>query len=549
MNMKIKHAILLVVAVLVAVSLTVGVLGLFATRNAVGLIESGSMRDLEVQAQLANLMLKMETNRSQVLQALQHNPGTDFAKMHDHPTSVHFAAIAANSDQLKKDWETFNAALKVPQTKALVAAWAEQSHGLGQASVAAASAAIQADQWNEAERILIKEINPAYKQAAPAYRAVLDYLGKRSAETTLQVRADIAQQNTMILGAILMGAIVSIIAGMLLMRSITIPLHDAVAVARRVAEGNLTGEIAVGSKNEFGLLQAALHDMQANLARIVGEVRSGADTMATASREIASGNLDLSSRTEQQAGTLEETASSMEELNATVRKNAEHAQQANQMATAAALVAEQGGAVVAQVVTTMGSINESARKIVDIIGVIDGIAFQTNILALNAAVEAARAGEQGRGFAVVASEVRNLAQRSAAAAKEIKGLINDSVEKVDSGSRLVDQAGTTMGDIVSNIRRVTAIMGDISVASNEQRAGIEQVSVAIIEMDSVTQQNAALVEQAAAAAQSLEEQSSQLAQLVSVFTIDAAPAPVGRDSRKIQRSTRPATDKRLLAQA
>jgi methyl-accepting chemotaxis protein len=527
-NLKIKHAVLLVVALLIAVATSVGLLGLYSTRHAVDLIESGKVHDLEVQARLSSLMLGMETNRSQILQALQHNPGTDFAKMHDHPTAVHFAAIAGNSEQLKKDWHAFGASLKDAETKTLVAVWHEKSRGLGQASVAAASAAIQAEQWDEAERILIKEINPSYKQAAPAYRAVIDYLGKHSADTAREMDADIAQKNLMMLAAIVAGAVISIVAGVMLMRSITVPLQDAVALARRVAEGNLTGHIEVAQNNEFGLLQAALRDMQANLARIVGDVRTGAETMATSTREIASGNLDLSARTEQQAGTLEETASSMEELNATVRRNAEHAEQANQMATAAANVAEQGGAVVAQVVATMGSIDASAKKIVDIIGVIDGIAFQTNILALNAAVEAARAGEQGRGFAVVAAEVRNLAQRSAAAAKEIKGLINDSVQKVESGSLLVDQAGATMGDILTNIKRVTAIMGDISVASNEQRAGIEQVSVAIIEMDAVTQQNAALVEQAAAAAQSLEEQSSHLAQLVSVFTIDAAPVPAAR---------------------
>ncbi|MDL2354308.1 MAG: methyl-accepting chemotaxis protein [Pseudomonadota bacterium] len=526
MNLRIKHAILLVVGLLIAVSLAVGALGLLATRNAVAAMESGSMHNLQVQYQLANLTLKMETNRSQMLQLLQHNPGTDFAKMHDHPTAVHFGAIASNSEQLKKDWQAFSSAQTQPEVQALVAAWNEQSHGLGLASVTAAAAAVQADQWDEGERILIKEINPSYKQAAPAYKALHDFLDKRSAETALQVQADITRNNYLILAAILIGAVLSAGAGLLLMRSIMGPLHDAVAVARRVAEGQLTGTIAIGANNEFGMLQDALRDMQANLARIVGEVRSGADTMATASREIAAGNLDLSARTEQQAGTLEETASSMEELNATVRRNAEHAERANAMASAAALVAEQGGTVVAKVVTTMGSINASAKKIVDIIGVIDGIAFQTNILALNAAVEAARAGEQGRGFAVVAAEVRNLAQRSAAAAKEIKGLINDSVEKVDSGSVLVNQAGTTMGDILANVQRVTAIMGEISVASNEQRAGIEQVSVAIIEMDSVTQQNAALVEQAAAAAQSLEEQSSHLAQLVSVFTIEATPPPL-----------------------
>jgi methyl-accepting chemotaxis protein len=255
-------------------------------------------------------------------------------------------------------------------------------------------------------------------------------------------------------------------------------------------------------------------------------VRSGTETIATASTEIASGNLDLSSRTEQQASALEETASSMEELTSTVKQNADNARQANQLAQSASEVALRGGAVVADVVRTMGSINASAGKIVDIIGVIDGIAFQTNILALNAAVEAARAGEQGRGFAVVASEVRSLAQRSASAAKEIKALIGDSVDKVGEGSRLVNQAGATMDDIVTSVKRVTDIMGEITMASREQEAGIEQINQAISEMDAVTQQNAALVEEAAAAAQSLQDQSGKLAEVVGVFRLDAAAEPV-----------------------
>lgn len=262
MNLKIKHAIPLVVALLIAVSLAVGVMGLLATRNAVVAIETGSMHNLDTQTRLANLMLKMETNRSQVLQGLQHNPGTDFAKMHDHPTKVHFGLIAANSEQLKQDWEAFNGSLKLASTKALVATWQEQSHGLGLASVTAASAAMQADQWDEAERILIKEINPFYKQAAPAYKAVVDHLNKLSAETAQQVHADVALQNYLILGAVIIGALVSSVAGWLLMRSIITPLTSAVAVARRVAEGQLTGVIAVGSTNEFGLLQTALRDMQ-----------------------------------------------------------------------------------------------------------------------------------------------------------------------------------------------------------------------------------------------------------------------------------------------
>jgi methyl-accepting chemotaxis protein len=321
--------------------------------------------------------------------------------------------------------------------------------------------------------------------------------------------------------AILIGAAFAIA----ITRSITGPIREAVRVAETVSAGDLTSDIVIDSNDETGKLMAALKAMNDSLVGIVGQVRSGTDTISTASSEIASGNMDLSSRTEEQASSLEETASSMEELTSTVKFNAENARQANQLAIAASQVATKGGTVVSEVVATMGSINESSRKIVDIISVIDGIAFQTNILALNAAVEAARAGEQGRGFAVVASEVRNLAQRSAAAAKEIKTLIGDSVEKVDTGSRLVDQAGKTMAEVVASISRVTNIMNEITTASDEQRDGIEQVNQAITQMDAVTQQNAALVEEAAAAAASMQEQSARLSQVVGVFKLNSLAAP------------------------
>ncbi|GAB3467932.1 methyl-accepting chemotaxis protein [Massilia terrae] len=318
-----------------------------------------------------------------------------------------------------------------------------------------------------------------------------------------------------------------------LTRSITAPLRAAVEVARTVAEGDLTRRIEVRSKDETGQLMAALQAMTANLNRIVAGVRAGSETISTGSAEIAAGNQDLSSRTEQQASSLEETASSMEELTGTVQHNAENARVGNQLAASASQTAQRGGEVVSQVVATMDQINASSRKIVDIISVIDGIAFQTNILALNAAVEAARAGEQGRGFAVVASEVRSLAQRSAAAAKEIKQLIDDSVATVDAGSRLVNEAGMTMADVVDSVKRVTDIMSEIASASREQSDGIEQVNQAISQMDTVTQQNAALVEEAAAAAASMQDQAASLAEAVSIFRLDgravaslAAPARV-----------------------
>jgi len=323
---------------------------------------------------------------------------------------------------------------------------------------------------------------------------------------------------------IVLGAVVAFIIS----HSITAPLKHAIHIAGMVAAGDLTTSIDKSGNDEIGDLMKALDRMNEALRNIVGQVKTGTYAIAGAAHQISTGNLDLSARTEQQAGSLEETAASIEELTSTVKQNAENANQANQLALTASDVAMKGGAVVTQVVETMGSINESAKKIVDIIGVIDGIAFQTNILALNAAVEAARAGEQGRGFAVVAAEVRNLAQRSAAAAKEIKALIGDSVDKVSVGAKLVDEAGATMNEVVASVKRVTHIMSEITVASREQSAGIDQVNHAIIEMDDATQQNAALVEQAAAAAQSMQDQAASLAQMVDTFKLDnqqsAAPA-------------------------
>jgi methyl-accepting chemotaxis protein len=308
------------------------------------------------------------------------------------------------------------------------------------------------------------------------------------------------------------------------------------AVAQDVAAGRLSNRQESYARDETGQLLAALGKMNCDLFRIVSAVRDSSGMIVTASDEIAHGNLDLSARTEQQAGALEETASSMEELTATVKQNADNAREADQLAGVALDVAARGGAVVASVVDTMGSINASAGKIKDIIGVIDGIAFQTNILALNAAVEAARAGEQGRGFAVVASEVRNLAQRSAAAAKEIKGLIETSARDVATGTELVGKAGATMHDIEASVKRVTTIMRDISLANGEQEAGIAQINEAIGQMDSVTQQNAALVEEAAAASQALREQAAQLGELVGTFELDDADRgqfarPVAREGR------------------
>ena len=362
---------------------------------------------------------------------------------------------------------------------------------------------------------------PAMKAYVASVQAVADYQESLFDKANDRIDEVYAEARGLLLALGVAALALGAALAWALSRSITRPLNHALRVAQTVAAGDLTSRIEAGSKDEVGQLLDALALMNASLLQTVTEVRSGTDTIATASKQIAAGNMDLSSRTEEQASSLEETASSMEELNATVRQNADNARQANALAEAASDVAAKGGVVIGQVVGTMGEINASARQIADIISVIDGIAFQTNILALNAAVEAARAGEQGRGFAVVATEVRSLAQRSAAAAKDIKTLIDNSVERVEAGSRLVNEAGQTMHDIVDSVSRVTGIMSEISAAGQEQTAGIDQINQAISQMDQVTQQNAALVEEAAAASEAMQDQAARLANIVSVFKIAA----------------------------
>lgn len=346
-------------------------------------------------------------------------------------------------------------------------------------------------------------------------------LGKQGAERAAMVLAH-ANRFSVLMAALAMVGIG--LMGIFLVRRIVRSINEAVDLAQSIASGDLTMAVQVKSSDEMGMLLGALKQMNANLHRIVSQIRSGTDRIATASAEIAVGNLDLSSRTERQASSLQETASAMEELTSTVRKNGDNARKANQLAGSASDAARRGGLVVSRVIDTMGSINASAKKIVDITGVIDSIAFQTNILALNAAVEAARAGEQGRGFAVVATEVRNLAHRCAAAAKEIKVLIADSAQKVEAGTKLVDESGATMNDVVDSVRRVTDIIMEIAASSQEQSDGIEQINQAVMQMDDVTQQNAALVEQSAAAAQALHDQSSDLAKTANIFKLTVEPA-------------------------
>ncbi|WP_300750942.1 methyl-accepting chemotaxis protein [Janthinobacterium sp.] len=399
----------------------------------------------------------------------------------------------------------------------------------------------------KAEAIYRDSFAPAAASYQTNVKALLAQQRKAIDATAQAIEAANGRSFTLLLLLCALAVALGSLCAWLITHSITKPLQAAVKVAETVAQGDLRTSFGPPARDEIGDLMRALHGMNDALRKVVSEVQAGTGAIATASGEIAAGNADLSARTEQQASSLEETASSMEELTSTVKQNADNARQANQMAVAASGVAERGGNIVSQVVDTMGAIDTASTKIVDIIGVIDGIAFQTNILALNAAVEAARAGEQGRGFAVVATEVRNLAQRSAAAAREIKALIGDSVEQVNNGTRLVQQAGSTMGEVVDSVRRVTDIMAEITAASAEQSAGIDQINQAIVQMDNVTQQNAALVEEAAAAAESLQDQATRLAQVAAGFQLEhaavAAPARAAvtrlAPQRKPQAASRP----------
>jgi len=469
--------------------------------------------------QLDQIVRLLNWNELAIAKAVSDEPA-EAAKLMDQ--------IDSNIAKATEVWNAYMATYLTPEEKKLAEQFAAERKKFVDEGLRPAVAAVRAQDAKLATELLH---GPMEKLFEPVSRGINDLIhlqeevAKREYEERQQTY--VLVRNTCI-AALLFGLLLAAVVGHWLLRAISRPLEQAIALAGGIAAGDLTQTFPQAARNEMGRLLSALKNMNDSLVKIVVQVRSGTDTIATASSQIAAGNQDLSARTEEQASSLEETASSMEELTSTVKQNADNAGQANTLAVSASEVASKGGAVVSEVVHTMEAINDSSRKIVDIIAVIDGIAFQTNILALNAAVEAARAGEQGRGFAVVAAEVRTLAQRSANAAKEIKGLIHDSVDKVASGARLVDQAGVTMQEIVDSVRRVSDIVSEITAASREQTAGIEQINTAISQMDQVTQQNASLVEEAAAASESMQSEAKKLSEVVAVFRVHGGESQPGR---------------------
>lgn len=441
--------------------------------------------------------------------------------------------IAENKKIIDDALATLDKLVYLPEGKALLADLKDR-RGKYVQSFSKVAKLMEDGNKDEATRVMNTETLPALDALQDPINKLTDLQKKIVVASSDEVRRDI--QAAQVLMAVLgvAGVLLGLVLASFITRSITRPLTQAVQVAKTVAAGNLDSQIEVQSRDETGELLQALREMNGSLAHIVQQVRQGSDAMATATSQIAAGNTDLSGRTEEQASALEETVASMAELSDTIKQNFDSGRQANDLAETAAGVALKGGEVVGKVVHTMEAINTSSRKIADIIGLIDGIAFQTNILALNAAVEAARAGEQGRGFAVVASEVRSLAGRSATAAKEIKQLIEESVGNVTEGCKLVEQAGGTMDEIVVQVRRVADLMGEISKASRDQSAGIDQINQALGQMDQVTQQNAALVEEAAAAAQSLEHQARHLVDVVSVFHLGGSAPQLAAPTRQLR---------------
>ena len=534
-NFKISTRLALLVSTLCIMLVAGAAMGLYGITKANDALHSVYQDRTIPLAQLDDVL--RVTLRNQLLVAYS------LAESNPENINKYLAEIDVNSKESTRQWEAYAASSLSPEEAALAKAFATERSRALQEGLAPTTSAIREMNLIEGRRLSSEVMAPLYEKVrislAPLQKLQLD-IAKTEYDTAVQ-RYTIIRFTA--LASLAIGLPLVVLFSIFLIRNLSQSLARAIEVAHAVAQGDLSQSIQVQGKDEVASLMQALAAMGQSLVTVVSSVRQGSEGVATASAEIAQGNNDLSARTEQQASALEQTAASMEELSSTVKQNADSARQANQLAASASTVAVKGGEVVSQVVDTMKGINESSRKIADIISVIDGIAFQTNILALNAAVEAARAGEQGRGFAVVASEVRSLAGRSAEAAKEIKNLIGASVERVEHGTALVDQAGATMTEVVSSIKRVTDIMGEISAASNEQAMGVAQVGEAVTQMDQATQQNAALVEEMAAAASSLKSQAQELVQTVAVFKLAGGSYGGAQTSAPPKASVRSTTPK------
>ncbi len=513
-NLKISTRLILLMGSLSLGLIGIGALGLFGISKSNEALRSVYLDRTVPMGQIADINALILRNRLLIAgNLLSPNPAE---------ISRDTAEVDANIASISQIWATYMQTKLTAEEQALSQNFARDRAQFVREGLQAAVASLRANDLEDARRIALDKVRTLYLPVGVSVTALMKLQVDVAKKEFTQATARYDTIRSFSIAAILGGILLTGLFGLLTVRSISRQLGgepgEAAEVAKRVGEGQLNVLIDLKPGDSTSLM-AQLKAMQENLTMVVSTVRQGSDAMATATSQIAAGNLDLSSRTEEQASALEQTAASMEELAATVKQNFESGKQANQLAGSASSVAVQGGAVVAQVVQTMEAINVSSKRIADIIGVIDGIAFQTNILALNAAVEAARAGEQGRGFAVVASEVRSLAGRSAIAAKEIKSLIGASVDNVTEGCKLVEQAGSTMDEIVVSVRRVADIMGEITAASQDQTAGIDQINQAMTQMDQVTQSNAALVEEAAAAAQSLAHQANGMVQVVSVFKL------------------------------
>ncbi|QJE02677.1 HAMP domain-containing protein [Massilia forsythiae] len=511
-KLTLRIRLIATMALLGLIIVATGLIGIHGMRATQASLEEVYSSQLVSSIVLNNSKNFLSRARFVLDRAVLHPDAPDIDK-----TIARMQGFLADSD---KTWKEYLAMPRDAEEQALVDALAARRKEYVDGAIATLTRAVQQRDGAAVETLFMKTLTTAFGDYNTASNKLDDYQVKSAKAAFEESLARSERLLKLAVGAVVLGALLIVVSSVSLLRAIMGPLDQALGHFEAMARGDLSTPVPAGRGDEMGKLLGGLADMQHNLAATVRSVRDSSASIASASSEIAAGNLNLSNRTEQQAGSLEETASSLEELTSTVRHNADNARQANQLAVSASQVALRGGQLVAEVVDTMGTINASSRRIVDIIAVIDGIAFQTNILALNAAVEAARAGEQGRGFAVVAGEVRNLAHRSAAAAKEIKELITASVATVDSGAALVDKAGTTMDEIVTSVARVTDIMAEIMAAGAEQSAGIDQINQAVLHMDQATQQNAALVEEAAAATAALHEQAHALSGLVGTFRVE-----------------------------